>query len=154
MPKGTPKTRRVWRTQFVLLKDEQLIAWVRWWCSGRPTHRRVLRAGRRDWSKRLGLALSRLDLADRGFTLGSLRGGSATHLFRTTENIAGHCSGPIPWPLEWASNGQSLLASTQTLTTASALAQQRLRLAHQSWHLLRAPPPRSLKELLRRPEDA
>ncbi|CAE7196758.1 unnamed protein product [Symbiodinium sp. CCMP2592] len=144
----TPKTKRVWRTQFVLLKDEQLIAWMRWWCSGRPAHRRVLRTGRRDWAKRLSLALSRLDLADRGFTLGSLRGGGATHLFRVTENIA-----RVQYHGRW-SRQETVKAylqeglSTQTLTTASALARQRLQLAHQSWELLRAPPPRELAAAL------
>ncbi|CAE7216591.1 unnamed protein product, partial [Symbiodinium sp. KB8] len=44
--------------------DAQLIEWLRWWCQDRPSHRRVLRAGRRDWAKSLnpnfdyGLSLS------------------------------------------------------------------------------------------------
>ena len=29
-----PKTRRVYRTQFVLVKDEVVIRWMRWWREG------------------------------------------------------------------------------------------------------------------------
>ena len=142
-----PKTRRVWRTQFALVKDTALIAWLRWWLEERSGRKAFLRMGRRDWAHLLGSALEELDLHDRGFTLGSLRGGGATHLFRVTENIA-----RLQYAGRWArqetvkSYLQEALA-TQVLTSATPSAQEKLNLVHGHVHRLRHPPPTRLSVL-------
>ena len=142
-----PKTRRVWRTQFVLIKDPSLISWLEWFCRGRAPNRLFLRVGRRDWAKLVAEALEELDLGEKKFTLGSLRGGGATHFFRVTENIA-----RLQYHGRWArqetvkSYLQEAL-STQVLASASVLAQQQLSLVHQHVHYLRLPPPLSLSQL-------
>lgn len=83
-----PKTRRLWQTQFVLIKCPELIAWLLWWCEGVPRDRLLFRMGRRQWYRLFKLGLERLLLQDRGFTLGSLRSGGATWHFRTYENLS------------------------------------------------------------------
>ena len=143
-----PKTRRVWRTQFVLVKDEPLISWLRWWLHGRDSKHQLLRVGRRDWAKLVSEVLTALDLQNRGFTLGSLRGGGATHFFRVTENLA-----RLQYHGRWSrqetvkSYLQEAL-STQVLSSATALAQKQLALAQEHVHFLSAPPPSSLRSLV------
>ena len=83
-----PKTRRLWQTQFVLVKCPELIAWLRWWCAGCSRDRLVFRFSRRQWYRIFQHGLERLCLEDRGFTLGSLRSGGATWHFRTYENLS------------------------------------------------------------------
>ena len=143
-----PKTRRVWRTQFVLIKDSALIAWLSWWVTGREPHRLFMRVPRREWAKLVGRALEELDMHTKNFTLGSLRGGGATHMFRVTENIT-----KLQYHGRWArqetvkSYLQEAL-STQVLASASALARNQLAMVHQHAHYLRAPPPFALKSLV------
>ena len=148
-----PKTRRVWRTQFVLIKDNALLAYLRWWMEGIGEHRGFLRVPRRRWAQLVGEALCELDLQDRGFTLGSLRGGGATHFFRVTENLP-----RLQYHGRWSrqetvkSYLQEAL-STQVLSSASQLAKQQLSLVHESIGYLRAPPTRSLRSLLAQARD-
>ena len=92
-------------------------------------------------------ALEELDLGEKNFTLGSLRGGGATHFFRVTENIARlQCHGRWSRQETVKSYLQEAL-STQVLASASVLAQQQLSLVHQHVHYLRLPPPLSLSQL-------
>ena len=79
-----PKTRRIYHTQFVLIKNVSLIRWMSWWMQGLDPGRRVFRMGRRLWANMLSLGLSCIGAADKGFTLGSLRGGGATITFEYT----------------------------------------------------------------------
>ena len=83
-----PKTRRVWRSQFVLVKDEMLIRWTAWWIKDARPHRRLFRVGRRVWAQQVAEGFRGLALEDRGYTLSSFRGGGATNLFRRTMNLA------------------------------------------------------------------
>ncbi|CAE7383354.1 unnamed protein product, partial [Symbiodinium microadriaticum] len=83
-----PKTRRVWRAQFVLVKDEALIRWMRWWVKDARPHRRLFRVGRRTWAQQVAEGFASLDLGDRGYTLSSFRGGGATNMFRRHMNLA------------------------------------------------------------------
>ncbi|CAE7224096.1 unnamed protein product [Symbiodinium sp. CCMP2592] len=82
-----PKTRRLWQTQFVLVKDLCLIRWLRWWTAGTRHDRILFRVARRQWSRLFAEGLCRLHLGDRGFTLSSLRSGGATWHFRVYENL-------------------------------------------------------------------
>ncbi|CAE7273945.1 rluB [Symbiodinium sp. CCMP2592] len=82
-----PKTRRLWQTQFVLVKDLCLIRWLRWWTAGTRHDRILFRVARRQWSRLFAEGLGRLHLGDRGFTLSSLRSGGATWHFRVYENL-------------------------------------------------------------------
>ena len=79
-----PKTRRLWHTQFVLIRDRALISWLRWWTMGVSTNRVLFRVARRRWAKVFGQSLAWLQLDDRGFTLGSLRAGGATWHFKNS----------------------------------------------------------------------
>ena len=84
----TPKTRRVWRNQCVIVKNPALILWLVWWMEGKPKKEKLFRVARRDWAKLFATGLELLHVHDLEYTLGSLRGGGATHLFRVTENLA------------------------------------------------------------------
>ncbi|CAE7669804.1 osm1 [Symbiodinium sp. CCMP2592] len=83
-----PKTRRVWRSQFVLVKSHALISWMRWWAVGRRAHRSLFPIGRREWAKCVAAALEELGLRDRGYTLSSFRGGGATYMFQQSMHLA------------------------------------------------------------------
>ena len=63
-----PKTRRVWREQFILVKSGPLILWMNWWCQ----------------SLRRGEKLFPLSY----HSLGSLRAGGATEHFRCHQDLA------------------------------------------------------------------
>ncbi|CAE7920809.1 unnamed protein product, partial [Symbiodinium necroappetens] len=82
-----PKTRRLWQTQFVLVKSPALIKWLAWWTADMQGDRLLFRVARRRWARLFAEGLARLHLGDRGFTLGSLRSGGATWHFRTYENL-------------------------------------------------------------------
>ena len=56
----SPKTRRVWRAQFVLVRNPALISWMRWWLEGKPRHQRLFRFGRRAWEKLVAEGLESL----------------------------------------------------------------------------------------------
>ena len=46
-----PKTRRLWHTQFVLIRDRALINWLLWWTAGVSGNRVLFRVPRRRWAK-------------------------------------------------------------------------------------------------------
>ncbi|CAE6958585.1 unnamed protein product, partial [Symbiodinium sp. CCMP2592] len=83
-----PKTRRVYHTQFVLVKEPRLVKWMVWWLDAVPSGRKLFRLGRREWARLLTAGLSALGADQNGYTLGSLRGGGATAHFRAHENLA------------------------------------------------------------------
>ncbi|CAE7727399.1 SMYD3 [Symbiodinium sp. CCMP2592] len=83
-----PKTRRVYHTQFVLVKEPRLVKWMVWWLDAVPSGRKLFRLGRREWARLLTAGLSALGADQKGYTLGSLRGGGATAHFRAHENLA------------------------------------------------------------------
>ena len=144
----TPKTRRVWRNQCVIVKNPALILWLVWWMEGKPKKEKLFRVARRDWAKLFATGLELLHVHDLEYTLGSLRGGGATHLFRVTENLA-----LLQFAGRWArqetvkSYLQEGLA-LQVACSASAVGREKLSEAHSEWRLLSSPPPLSRKALL------
>lgn len=83
-----PKTKRIWRRQFVLGHDERIVRWLRWWTKGQRRRQNVLPFSRYVFTKCFQECLRRLGLESCGFTLGSLRAGGATNHFRCHDNLA------------------------------------------------------------------
>ena len=144
-----PKTRRVWRAQFVLVKDEALIRWMRWWVKDARPHRRLFRVGRRTWAQQVAEGFASLDLGDRGYTLSSFRGGGATNMFRRHMNLA-----QLQYHGRWARQ-ETLKAylqeafSVQVAASASTVARERIALVNREWPLLASPPPLAREQYLR-----
>ena len=82
-----PKTRRVWKTQFVLCTDVALIRWLQWWCEQLKPHDLVVGLSRHQWASLLKQVCCLLCIDDIGYTLSSFRSGGATHHFRMFENL-------------------------------------------------------------------
>lgn len=82
-----PKTRRAWKTQFVLCTDLALIAWLQWWCDIRKPDDLLLGLSRHVWVSLLKQAVHWLCIEEAGYTLSSFRSGGATHHFRVRENL-------------------------------------------------------------------
>ncbi len=91
-----PKTRRVWKNQFVLCDDVALVQWLSWWVCGMSKQKPLFAMSRYIWSSRFSSALSRLGLES--ITLGSLRCGGATFHFRQHKNL-----GQLQYHGRWAS---------------------------------------------------
>ena len=87
-----PKTRRVYKTQFVLVKHESVIRWMRWWRAAHRPGKRLFPWERHQWATTFKAGLSALGLESIGFTPASMRAGGATHLFREKREPA---SAPI-----------------------------------------------------------
>ena len=83
-----PKTRRVYRTQFVLVKDEVVIRWMRWWREGHRRGKRLFPRQRHQWASVFRSGFESSDLHHVGFTPASMRADGATHVFREKENLA------------------------------------------------------------------
>ena len=142
-----PKTRRICRTNVSLMR------WMSWWMQGFDPGRRVFRMGRRLWANMFSLGLSCVGAADKGFTLGSLPGGGATHHFRVHENLGrlqyhGRCarSETLRCYLH-----EALAAQVDARLSSESRRLVESVLAH--LHVLDRPPPRSLKVLLSRSGD-
>ena len=145
----SPKTRRVWRAQFVLVRNPALISWMRWWLEGKPRHQRLFRFGRRAWAKLVAEGLESLGLGDRGYTLSSFRQGGATWMFKQTMNLA-----QLQYHGRW-SRQETLKSylqeafSVQVAASASISARERLNFVNRDWSLLSTPPPLARIEFLR-----
>ena len=81
------KTRRVWASQFVIIRDDRLIHWLKWWCDGLHPKTLFLRVGKRRWGLMFREVLERLSLGSCKMTLASLRGGGACHHFKVHQNL-------------------------------------------------------------------
>ena len=148
-----PKTRRIYHTQFVLTKNVSLIRWMSWWMQGLDPGRKVFCMGRRLWANLFSQGLSRIGAADKGFTLGSLRGGGATHHFRVHENL-----GRLQYHGRWSRSEtlrfylhEALAAQVDARLSRESRSLVASVLAH--LHVLDQPPPRPLKVLLSRSGD-
>ena len=144
----SPKTKRVWARQFALIQGRPLICWLRWWVADRPRRQRVLLVNRRRWAILFKEALTELHLGECGYTLGSLRGGGATHQFRRHRNLgqlqfAGHWSRP-----ETLQHYLQEALSVQVVAQASDAAKQLLHRVHEHSHWLDAPPSIRLRRLI------
>ncbi|CAE7035325.1 unnamed protein product [Symbiodinium sp. CCMP2592] len=144
----SPKTKRVWARQFALVQEQSLIMWLRWWVTDRPRRQRVLLINRRRWAILFKEALGELRMGECGYTLGSLRGGGATHQFRRHRNLgqlqfAGRWSRP-----ETLQHYLQEALSVQVVAQASDAAKQLLLRIHEHAHRLDAPPSIRLRRLL------
>ena len=143
-----PKTRRVWNHQFALAEDEQLIRWLRWWSLACSRHQRFLRVSRRRWATLFKQAMEEMLLHGCQFTLGSLRGGGATHHFRVHKNV-----GQLQFAGRWA-RPETLrhylqeALSIQVVAQAPVEAREILGVLQQHVFRLHMPPPFPLQELL------
>lgn len=143
-----PKTRRVWKSQFVLSYDGALVAWLRWWVAGLPRNALLFSLSRYLWAARLQMACSRLSLEECRFTLGSFRSGGATYMFRQNQNL-----GALQFAGRWksATTLQHYLHtafSAHVMGNLSRDARQKLARVLNRKHLLDGPPPFSLQSLL------
>lgn len=144
-----PKTRRVWRNQFVLSHDLPLVRWLRWWTVGLPRHAPVFRLSRYLWDTRFQHACCRLGLDSSSYTLGSFRSGGATYLFRQNQNL-----GALQFAGRWKS-AATLQHYLHTAFSAHVMAslteetREKLDLVLQRHELLAMPPCSSLRDLLR-----
>ena len=144
-----PKTRRVYRTQFVLVKQGPLIEWMRWWVQGFRRHRKLFPLERHQWAELFRKVLEALHLHEIGFTPSSMRAGGATHIFREQENLPS-----LQYMGRWAKASTlrhylHMAFSTYTSMQFPDEAVQRLALTHRHVSRLAAPPSLSLLELLR-----
>lgn len=143
-----PKTRRVYKTQFVLVKDDAVMRWMRWWRDGHRPGKKLFPWERHQWASIFKAGMEALQLGEVGFTPASMRAGGATHVFREKENLAA-----LQYLGRWskASTLRHYLHDAFSMYTAmtftdSALAVQRL--VHQHVKRLRAPPSAQLLDLL------
>lgn len=144
----SPKTKRIWHKQFVLRKDERLERWLRWWVQDTPRTWLLFPLTRYVWNKHFGIVLQNLGLGHCNYTLGSLRVGGATHLFRKNSNL-----GELQFLGRWASSN-TLQFYLQGAFAAFVEAQhshssdELLTVLHDRIHLLNQPPRSSLRHLV------
>lgn len=142
-----PKTRRVWREQFVVCTDASLVAWLRWWIAGRADGRPLFNISRYRLVKALDELLADFGLRDCGYTLSSLRAGGATDHFQRHRNL-----GELQYLGRWkqASTLQYYLHEAYAIHVTRQQFRGRthvLEAAHQQVHLLHHPPSRSVTSL-------
>lgn len=135
-----PKTKRIWKTQFVLCSENPLIQWLAWWVRGIPRHQWLFPLTRYVWNTRFNSGLDRLALRSCGFTLGSLRTGGATYHFRVHQNLA-----LLQYHGRWASSDTlkyylHSAMSVHVMSNISEEAKGRLEVALSNVALLLNPP--------------
>ena len=142
------KTRRVWASQFVIIRSQVLVSWLKWWCEGQRPNSFFLQVSRRKWAVLFKEVMESLQLEKCGLTLGSLRGGGACHRFRVEQNL-----GTLQFAGRWRRPEtlrhylQEALA-IHTLAHAPAASRELLSLCFAHVHLLEQPPRRSRQVLL------
>lgn len=144
-----PKTRRIWKNQFVLTHDLPLVRWLRWWVAGLSRQAPLFKLSRYLWDARFRYVCSRLSISSCNFTLGSFRSGGATYLFRKDQNL-----GALQFAGRWksASTLQHYLHtafSAHVMGNLSSEARSKLDQVHSHHALLDMPPCSSLYSLLR-----
>ena len=144
-----PKTRRIWREQFVTCKDASLVRWLAWWMAEAKPDAPLLGLSRYLLARHFSRTLVLLGLEDVHYTLGSLRAGGCTDHFQRHRNL-----GELQFLGRWqqASTLQFYLheayavhVTRQSSSTSKAL----LFATHAHVHLLKNPPSRSLRTLVR-----
>lgn len=83
----TPKTRRVWRKQFVISHGSEFNSWLIWWLAGRTAKQRVFTLSMSSWRNMLMQLCHEMRVTNMRITLGSLRAGGATWQFREYSNL-------------------------------------------------------------------
>ena len=95
-----PKNKRFFgRSQFVVLRDVQTVAWLRWLCSGLPSSIKLFPSNAAVFRQFFKLMLDKLGAAHLGLTPASLRPGGCTHSF-----LEGVSIGQIRFMGRWASD--------------------------------------------------
>ena len=143
-----PKTRRIWRSQFVLCKDFGLMLWFQWWVMDRSSSSRLFPLSKETFSSILQRVCAILGVTSCRFTPSSFRSGGATEHFKVHENLAMlqyHGRWTVPRTLEHYLH-VAFSASIMAELTAEAKACLEVVLRHVS--RLSAPPRRALCELL------
>ena len=148
-----PKTRRIWRKQFVLCNDIRLEAWLRWWILGKSLNKPLFAMTRYIWYKHFSMGLEFLELSSCGFTLGSLRAGGATNHFRRYGNL-----GQLQYLGRWTSQStlQFYLQEAFSMHVEAHItddARKRLNTFHRFAHFLDQPPIFSWRTLVRTHAD-
>lgn len=143
-----PKTRRFWKEQFVLCQEVALVRWLHWWTAGLSNSRQLFSFSRYIFAKRFSECLTLMGLAQTGYTLGSLRAGGATHLFRVERNL-----GQLQYHGRWKSSAslQHYLHEAMSVIATreeSEDVRHTLNLLHDRFILMSNPPKRSLSSLL------
>ena len=144
-----PKTRRIWREQFVLCSDKRLVRWLFWWLDGMASSQLVLGVSRYIFASRFSDALSRMGLEDCKYTLGSLRAGGATHHFQQHRNL-----GELQFLGRWtaASTLQHYLMeafSAHVTLQAKANVRSQLSFVHEHISVLDHPPKIRARDFLK-----
>ena len=143
-----PKTRRVWREQFVICTDPALVRWLCWWIHGLADGRPLFNISRYQLNKCFKSLAGDLGLDECGYTLGSLRAGGATDHFQRHRNL-----GELQYLGRWkqASTLQFYLHEAYAIHVTHQQHRGKahvLEAAHAETHLLLHPPSRSLASLL------
>lgn len=144
-----PKTRRVWRQQFVVTRDTTLVQWLRWFVDGKSSGRSLLGLSRYQLADCFSRVVKQLHLGECHYTLGSLRAGGATHHFRIHRNL-----GELQYLGRWrqASTLEHYLHEAYAIHVTRQHAShvpRRLAEVHDFSHFLQRPPSRSLEALVR-----
>ena len=143
-----PKTRRVFRTQMVLVKELCVVRWMYWWSCNLSGNQLVFPMTRRNWGDRMKQALGELSLENCGYSPASFRAGGATHHYRAFQNIP-----QLQFQGRWKS-AESLkhyiheAMSVHIAQQASEEGRRNLECSRQFVHWLQNPPARSAQFLL------
>ena len=143
-----PKTRRIWREQFILIKNGPLIQWMAWWCRDRRRRDKLFPFTYHSWATLFKRVLCQLDLEALNYTLGSLRAGGATEHYRQHQDIT-----QLQYHGRWH-NVDSLRSylhlamSIHVAASAPQSAVENLATAHRFKRYLQRPPRTPLKILL------
>ena len=145
-----PKTRRIWRQQFVLCRDPRLVRWLQWWMADVSGKTLLFGVSRYVLQKKFSDVLCKLGIDDCGYTLGSLRAGGATDFFQRTRNL-----GELQYQGRWtaASTLQYYLMEAFSAFVTSSVessVREKLESVHVLKHLLNFPPKICAQEVFRR----
>lgn len=148
-----PKTRRIWREQFVLCSDSRLVRWLSWWLRDMRAGQLVLGISRYIFVKKFLECCSRVGLESCHYTLGSLRAGGATHHFQVHKNL-----GELQFLGRWsaASTLQHYLMeafSAHVTLQASDELKNQLSFIHEHVELLNFPPTVRAQDFVRSGRD-
>ena len=144
-----PKTRRIWREQFVLCNDGRLVGWLKWWLDGVPNSRLLVGVSRYIFADRFNRIMTHLGLEECHYTLSSMRAGGATSHFQKHQNL-----GALQFLGRWsaASTLQHYLMeafSAHVTFQASSVIRRKLEMVHRHVSALDSPPVLGARVFLR-----
>ena len=144
----TPKTRRVWRKQFVISHGREFNNWLIWWLADRRMKQQVFSMSMSTWRNMLVSLCQELQLTHMKITLGSLRAGGATWHFREHSNL-----GSLQFYGRWKSSSsvEHYLHDAMACFATTRVPKEAVQLVadlRQYGHLLKGPPAISARQLL------